>query len=188
MEKEDLIHIRQVLDGDNQAYRFLVDKYKTMAFTLAFRIMRNEQDAEEVTQDAFVQAYRNLKKFRQKAGFSTWLYRIVYNASVSKLRLTRERRKDFAVEETVREEVENSFLKEDFIHNRQKIMRQLLDHLSSTDRAIITLYYLDELPVREIAGITGLTGENVKMRLYRSRKKLKEILMEKFRPALDDLF
>ncbi len=188
MANEDLIHIRQVLDGDSRAYRFLVDKYKTMAFTLAFRIIQNEQDAEEVTQDAFVQAYRNLKKFRQEAGFSTWLYRIVYNASVSRLRLTGKRRKEFIVDEEVKEAAENSFIKEDYIRYRQRMVQQLLDHLLSTDRAIITLYYLNELSVKEIAGITGLTGENVKMRLYRSRKKLKEILLKKFKPALDDLF
>ena len=65
----------------------LVDRYKDLAFTIAFRILGKREDAEEVVQDAFVKAFQNLSSFRQKAKFSTWLYRIVYNTAISKKRL-----------------------------------------------------------------------------------------------------
>jgi len=84
--KEDGQYIKRVLNGETNAYAFLVNKYKPMVFSLALRMLKNREDAEEVAQDAFVKAYQSLSQFRGGARFSTWLYRIVYNTAVSRFR------------------------------------------------------------------------------------------------------
>ena len=86
-QKDDRYYISKVLEGDMQAFSYLVDKYKDMVFTLAFRILKNRENAEEVAQDSFVKVYQNLKKFKSKSKFSTWLYRIVYNTAISRVRV-----------------------------------------------------------------------------------------------------
>lgn len=82
----DDIYIEQVLNGNTKAFAFLVDKYKVLVYTVAFRILRNHEDTEEIVQDAFVKAYHALGSFEKKSKFSTWLHRIVYNSAISKTR------------------------------------------------------------------------------------------------------
>ncbi|WP_349664185.1 RNA polymerase sigma factor [Cellulophaga lytica] len=82
----DQYYIAKVLNGDPQAYTFLVNKYKDMVFTLAVRMLRNNEEAEEVAQDAFVKAYAKLNKFKGDSKFSTWLYKVVYNTSLDKIK------------------------------------------------------------------------------------------------------
>ena len=86
---KDQIYIDKVLNGDLSAYGKLVDRHKDMAFSIALKIVRIREDAEEIVQDAFIKAYQKLSSFRKDAKFSTWLYRIVYNAAISH---TRKRR------------------------------------------------------------------------------------------------
>ncbi len=84
-EIEDII-IDKIIQGDKSACRIIIDKYKSFVFNLAFRIVNNREDAEEVTQDSFIKAFRYLESFNRKAKFSTWLYRITFNTAVSKTR------------------------------------------------------------------------------------------------------
>lgn len=155
-------------------FAHLVDRYKAMAFTLAIRILGNREDAEETVQDAFVKVYEHLAEFRQKSKFSTWLYRIVYNTAVS-----RNRKK-----KPVLQEMDGrAFLHEDtslsdgllygFTEDEAKdFVRKILDFLSAEERTIITLYYLNESGIDEIHEITGLSKANIKVKLFRARKKL----------------
>jgi RNA polymerase sigma-70 factor (ECF subfamily) len=85
--KDDTIYIRQVLEGKINAFSYLVDKHKDKAYNLAFRICGNREEAEEIAQDAFLKAFRSLKKFQMKSSFSTWLYRIVYNTAIFQLKI-----------------------------------------------------------------------------------------------------
>ena len=78
--------IAKVKQGDMVAFNALIDEYKAMAFTLALKLMKNREDAEEVAQDAFVKAYKNIGQFEGKSKFSTWLYTIVYNTALTRLR------------------------------------------------------------------------------------------------------
>ena len=87
MEKNsDISYIDKVLAGNLNAFSYLIDRHKDKAFNLAFRICGNREEAEEIAQDAFLKAFRSLKDFRKKSSFSTWLYRIVYNTSISLVR------------------------------------------------------------------------------------------------------
>ena len=81
----DDIIIDRILEGDENQYKVLIDKYKNYAFTLALNVLNNREDAEEVAQDSFVKAFKNLKKFNRQAKFSTWFYRIVTNTAITKI-------------------------------------------------------------------------------------------------------
>ena len=78
--------IAKVKKGDVAAFNVLVDEHKAMAFTLALRLLKSREDAEEVTQDSFLKAYKNIGQFKEEAKFSTWLYTIVYNTALTSLR------------------------------------------------------------------------------------------------------
>ena len=83
---KDHIYIEKVLQGDTSSYNYLVNNYKDMVYTLAIKIVRNHEDAEEVAQDSFVKAFQKLNSFKGESKFSTWLYTIVYRTAISKIR------------------------------------------------------------------------------------------------------
>ena len=85
----DDIYIRQILKGNVNSYRYLVNKYKNMVFTIARDITKADLIAEEVAQDTFLKAYQNLERFKRKAKFSTWLYKIAVNESLRRMRKKR---------------------------------------------------------------------------------------------------
>lgn len=176
-QKEDRYYINKVLEGDVQAFSYLVDKYKDMTYTLAFRILKNRENAEEVAQDAFLKVYQNLGKFRSKSKFSTWLYRIVYNTAISKVRV--KQKSTISIEDEKFYEIgddEHDVNKSFDIENNKMILQRLLSKLDESDRALITLYYLDECKISEISEITGYNSSNIKVKLHRTRKKMQEEL------------
>jgi RNA polymerase sigma-70 factor (ECF subfamily) len=166
--------IDRVLNGNISAYSYLVNKYKNMAFTVAIKIVRNREDAEEIAQDAFLKAFRSLKNFKKESNFSTWIYRIVHNTAVSKIRKKQLETvfyessdlDDFIIEDT--ETGLNSLETEE----QKRFINAALDKLPGDEALIITLYYLNESSVDEISQITGLTRANVKIKLFRARKKI----------------
>ena len=178
--ESDNYYIEKVLNNDVSAYSSLIDKHKEMVYTIAFRILRNREDAEETAQDTFMKAYQSLDKFRQESKFSTWLYRIVYNTAISKTRkkkiqtidLDDKMEKNFS-EDEIRDDVN----KLDF--DEQKILiNKVIGKLSEEDSMLITLYYFEENTTEEIAEITGLSQSNVKVRLHRVRKRMYEEIQQ----------
>ncbi|OEK06650.1 RNA polymerase sigma factor [Roseivirga misakiensis] len=171
--------IAKVKEGDMAAFNVLIDEHKAMAFTLALKLMKNREDAEEVAQDAFLKAYKNIKQFEGNSKFSTWLYTIVYNTA-----LTRLRKKKISTSEISdhNEERLSSYSESDKEWNRlQKAERsgyikQAMDLLSPDDQVAITLFYLNENSLQEICEITGWELSNVKVRLHRARKRLLKVL------------
>lgn len=171
--------IAKVKAGDMAAFNVLIDEYKAMAFTLALKLMKNREDAEEVTQDAFLKAYKNIKQFEGKSKFSTWLYTIVYNTALTKLRKKKLPMSDIAYHN---EENLSSYSESDKEwHQLQKAERssyikQAMELLSSEDQMAITLFYLNENSLQEICEITHWELSNVKVRLHRARKRLLKVL------------
>jgi RNA polymerase sigma factor (sigma-70 family) len=160
--------------GDETAYAFLVNRYKSQAFNLAYRILRNREDAEEVAQDAFIKVYEKLHQFRSESKFSTWLYRIVYNTSISK---TRIKKLDYIeIQNEDGEEVNFEAVSYDFDRlaaaERKIYISKSLESLPEDESFIISLYYMEDCSTEEIADITSLSISNVKVKLFRARKKL----------------
>jgi RNA polymerase sigma-70 factor (ECF subfamily) len=175
--EQESFYIQQVVDGDVTRFAYFVTKYKKLAFSIAMRILENEQDAEEAVQDSFVRAFQSIKTFKGDARFSTWLYRIVVNDSLNRLK----RRK------TVRQYDQIELAEEYFVQvecgykrltsqDQAKYINLALARLAPEDRIILTLYYLEEQPLSEIAVITGISKENIKMKLHRARGKMYSIL------------
>jgi RNA polymerase sigma factor (sigma-70 family) len=178
--KEDKHYIARILKGESEAYAFLVKKYKSMAYSLALKLVKNREDAEEVAQDAFVKAYQSLGQFRGSSRFSTWLYRIVYNTSISKLRSTGAEvvsLEDSAVEERESSEVMDAYymLKE---QDRKKFLDIVLERLDPDENFLVTLYYYDGKDLGEISGITGMTKNNAKVKIFRARQKMLGMLKD----------
>lgn len=160
--------IKKAISGDSDALTILVDKYKDIAYNLALSIVKNKEDAKDITQDCFLKILENINGFRSDSKFSTWLYRIVYNQSVGFVkRVNRTNAVDYSI---LVETPENNENKEDKIQNLYKAINLLDD----TDRNIIMLFYLAEKSIKEIAQITGFSIANIKVILHRARKKLYE--------------
>ena len=187
--KADNIYINSVLSGNVSDYTVIVNKYKDMVYTVAYRIVGNHEDAEELAQDVFVKAYASLGDFKGKSKFSTWLYSIAYNTAISKIRRKRLNSVSINDKEDIYHDIADD-VHEDF-YNFDKvpveILRQALDELDAVDKSLLTLFYQDDKSIRELAEITGLTESNVKVRLHRSRQKLFHRLKTLYGAELSDL-
>lgn len=184
--QSDYNNIEKVLAGDTKAYAMLVDKYKGLVYTIALKILRNNEEAEETAQDAFIKAYQSLNKFKKESKFSTWLYRIVYNAAISKTRKKVLKKVDLSneiIDNYTTDEIKSSlWILED--GDKKKLINKIISGLSPEENAIITLYYYDENSTEEIAEIMGLSQSNVKVRLFRIRNKMNHELQQYL---LDDI-
>ncbi len=172
--KDDNFYLEQIKQGNTNAYAMLINKHKTMAFNVALRITHNREDAEEVIQDAFLKVYYSIKDFEGKSKFTTWLFRIVYNQAISKIR------KKTIDQHTLDEEIIDNFTAGEISNGltylkaeeQTKYINLALVKLTEEDSTIVTLFYLNESSVEEVSEITGLSEANVKVKLHRSRKKL----------------
>ena len=175
----DIFYIGQVLEGKVNAFSHIVDRHKDHVFNLALKICGNREDAEEVAQDSFIKAFRSLSGFKMKSSFATWLYRIVYNSSISHLR---SRKKGIlSIEEFPADASDflSGFTDEE--EALEQYMRSLvsfaLQKLGEEERAIITLFYYEGMDTEKIAAVTGISRQNVKVRLFRARQKMSEIIV-----------
>lgn len=176
--KNDAYYIAKVLEGDSESFAPLVEKYKLLAFSLSMKIIRNREEAEEAAQDSFIKAYRSLEAFKGGATFKTWFFRIVYTTAISRVRGKKMNLisfEDYRLTDSELMDCENAVgqlsAEERSIH-----LHNAMDRLDPEERAILNLYYFEGLPVDEVAAIMDLTASNVKVKLFRSRKKLYEQL------------
>lgn len=173
--------VQQVLSGNTSAFAYFVETYQDMAITIAHRICGNMQDAEDVVQESYVKAYRNLHTFRSESKFSTWLYRIVYNTAITHSKSGIWKGMQETEIEHARELGENRLEIELEEMDRKEVVAKLLQRMQRGDTLLLTLYYMEDNPVREIAKITGLNEPNVKVKLFRARKMFKELLTQCYR-------
>jgi RNA polymerase sigma-70 factor (ECF subfamily) len=178
-----------VLGGDVAAYASLVAKHKNLVFSIALKILNNREDAEEIAQDCFLKVFHALRTFEKKSKFSTWLYRIVYNAAISK---TRKKRlevvpMDNHVIHNYTEDEIRTGMDEIDPDEQKKMIDLAMARLSDDDNLLITLFYKGNNSIEEISNITGLSMSNVKVRLHRIRKKLHDELVVMMNKAVHHL-
>jgi len=164
--------IKRVKAGDFRAFSHIVSDYQQMVFTVALKIANNREDAEDITQEVFIKAFKSLDSFKEESEFSTWLYRIAYNTTLSELRKRKIAFSSFDDFSTLKEE-EIDENRED-IATEEKILylEKALKTLPAEDALLITMFYLDNQSVEEISRISNLSQANVKVKLHRIRKKL----------------
>ncbi len=177
--KPDHYYIQQTLAGNTRAFSNLVLKYQNMVFTIALKMVKNREQAEDVAQEAFVKCYQSLKNFKGSSKFSTWLYRITYNHCLDTLKKKANTFfHDSITEEKVFNKIDDTKTGLDIVvtQEQHKFVHNAIKKLPESDQLLITLYYFDELSVKEIAKIVGLKENNIKIRLHRVRAKLVSLL------------
>jgi RNA polymerase sigma factor (sigma-70 family) len=194
MSDTDREIIQRVLDGDVRSFGILIDKHKAKAMTLAIRILKNREDAEEALQDAFVRVYRALSSFEWKSSFSTWLYRIVYNTcatAVGKKNGKHNLSLDIVDEDGPQMEIESDELQPDMRMESDefsKIVCEEVEKLPVVYGSTFTLFTIQEMSYEEIVHITGLPLGTVKARLFRARTMLRKAIVNRmdYYPVLKD--
>jgi RNA polymerase sigma factor (sigma-70 family) len=171
--------INRVLGGNTRSFAVLVDRHQDKAMTIAMRMLRNREEAEEAVQDAFVRAFNALERFEKRSSFSTWLYRILFNVCSTLLSQRGEPLQSISSEKTEGErEFEIPDISEvpDLIFEGEEFRQNVLDAMNELPplySGITTMFYLDDLSYEEIATITGAPLGTVKARLFRARAMLR---------------
>lgn len=172
-QREENQLIDRILAGDERGYAELVDKYKRYAFTIAFKIVGDRAEAEEVAQDSFIKAFHYLKGFNRDARFSTWLYRIVFNTAISH---KRKRKIHFEDVHNVKVEYTERADAGTELKDRQVFVSQALSRLNEADQLAIQLFYIKEFSLEEVAEMMGQNVNTIKVRIHRARQRLADEL------------
>ena len=173
MKKDEAHIIKEILNGKTEHYEYFLDRYGQQVFVLVDRIVSCQEDAEELTQDVFLKAFQQLSSFKAESSFSTWIYRIATNVSISAVRKRKDEaiRLDDSVFANLSDTQVDEALEDDSEEQLQRLQRAM-EQLEADERVLITLYYMEEKPLTEVAFIMGLTEANAKVKLHRIRKKL----------------
>lgn len=175
INNEEFAQIDRILKGEQSLYAGLVDQYKRYVFTLVYRILQHRAEAEEASQDVFVKAFQNLKNFNRQSKFSTWLYRIAVNTAIT---YKRRHKMIFTSLENSAAQINDRgsgiLEKED----KRKYLDLALEKLNEADRAAVTLFYMDEFSLEEMAGIMNMAPNTIKVRIHRARQRMAEALKQ----------
>jgi RNA polymerase sigma-70 factor, ECF subfamily len=175
MDKDDKILVKECLEGSKKSFEEIVEKYYRIIYRLAFKILQNKDDAEEITQVVFVKAYENLSSYNSKFKLFSWLYRITVNESLNfskKKRYTEEISEEYSAYEE----------KPDEIYDKAELGEKIQDALMELDmlyRLPVVLKHFLNYSYKELSFLLGLPEKTVKSRLFTGRQLLKDILIKK---------
>ncbi len=186
MEDSDSVAVARAKQGDDDAYRVLVDRHSRSVFRLAYRMTGNEQDSEDVVQETFLRAYKQLHRYEARSSFSTWLYRIAANYSLDLVR-RKKRHGEIALQESATEEemgeVVHMVASEDPGPYRlllsgavQDTVAKTLDELSAQERTAFVLRHFEGQSIDEISAVLGLSNNAAKHSIFRAVQKLRRAL------------
>ncbi len=179
MEREDDVQlIRKILSGDDAAFSILVEKYQKSVHALAWRKIQDFHYAEEIMQDTFLRAYRKLPTLKNPDQFAGWLHVIANRLCIDWIR--KQKSVMQSLEDTSVAEIEESSYTHHISEQRMtektehyhELVKRLLEKLPEKERAVVTLYYLDEMSTREIGRFMGVSVNTITSRLHRARKRL----------------
>ena len=190
MTTNDQVYIDAILNGDANAFTVLVGRYKDLVFTLALRMMKHREEAEEVAQDTFIKVYKSLNKFKGDSKFSTWIYRVAYNTCLDRLKKNKRQQYTVEINEYTEHQVKTIDNALDNLESKDqtKTIQDCIALLPSDDGFLLTLYYFEEQTLDEMSKAIGLTSNNVKVKLFRARKKLATILKNKLEPEIIEYY
>ena len=183
MEAEAGSAVERAQSGDNEAFRLLVEQHSRAIFRLAFRMTGNEHDAEDVVQETFLRAYRQLSRYEARASFSTWLYRIAANYALDLMRVRRrheeKRRRDSSESRDLLETIAESRPGPDralYADEVNKSVSTALDQLSAQERTAFLLRHFEGLSIAEIGLALGTGPNATKHSIFRAVRKLRNAL------------
>jgi RNA polymerase sigma-70 factor (ECF subfamily) len=175
--------ISKILQGEQTLFAQLVQRYQNYVFTLVLRFTDNREDAEEISQDVFVKAYRSLADFRGESKFSTWLFTIVRTSCITFLRKKKLDIRSIDDERTFMQlENRESAFKANTVEQRSRhaMVNEAIRMLSPDDAQLLSLFYKGEQSLEEIGRIMGLDPNTVKVKLHRARHRLKDKMEKHF--------
>ena len=191
MEEKELI--QRLRDGDDNAYRFIVDQYQASVLNCCFRFVRQKEIAEDLTQDVFIEVFRSIQMFRSKSKFSTWVIRIAITKSLDHVKsLKRKKRFGFLKSIFPGDESEEQFLSSDghdphqLLENeeRKRLLTWAIDSLPDNQKIAFTLSKYDERSYREIADILRTTIPAVESLIVRAKSNMKKKLYNYYKKNL----
>ncbi|WP_291286448.1 sigma-70 family RNA polymerase sigma factor [Flavobacterium sp.] len=182
----DQHYIDKILQGETNAFAVLVDRYKNMIFTLALQMVKNREEAEEVSQDTFIKIYSSLSKFKGDSKFSTWAYKVAYNTCLDRLKKNKKEDLNISIDEFSAHLIKTmdnalSALED---KERKQTIQNCLNLLPREENVLLTLFYFEDQNLEEIGKVMGITANNVKVKLFRSRQKLAVILKKQLEPEI----
>lgn len=187
---EDQHYINLITQGDSNAFAVLVDRYKNMIFTLALKMVKNREEAEEVAQDTFIKIYNSLSKFKGDSKFSTWTYKIAYNTCLDRLKKSKKEENNISIDEFSSHLIKTmdnalSALED---KERKQTIQNCLNLLPRDDNFLLTLFYFDDQSLEEIGKIMDISANNAKVKLFRGRQKLAVILKKQLEPEIIEYY
>ncbi|WAC03921.1 sigma-70 family RNA polymerase sigma factor [Lacinutrix neustonica] len=186
MTINDQHYITKVLEGDSHAFAVLVDRYKDLVFTLALTMTKNREEAEEVAQDVFIKIYKHLATFKGDSKFSTWIYKVTYNTCLDRIKKLKRLQNTIAIDAFTEHEIktiDNALFAME-IKERNDTIQNCLNALPAEDRFMLTWFYYEDQSLDEIAKVMDIKPNHVKVKLFRSRKKLATILRSQLEPEI----
>ncbi len=182
-------HIQKAIQGDVSSWKVLIDKHKDLVFAVAFKTLRNKVLAEEVSQEVFIKMYKSLATFKGDSKLSTWLYRITYRTCLDAIKSSKNK-KNTSIEDII---MPLSMDYNDAIvvlerEERKESVAKCMNALSEEDRYLLTLFYFEELHLKEIATIVELTVNTVKVKIHRARKRIAKHLLKELEPETLELY
>ena len=188
---EDEYIIEQILAGKKEQFALLVNRYRQLVFQITYRILQDSADAEECAQESFIRAFKYLKSFKGDSSFKTWLYRLSYNHALT-AKKEREKKRCLSIEAGENRSNNLAFIPSEYgstqHEDQKKFLKFALKHLSDEEQSLIQFYYLQELSLREISEITQQSTNFLKVKLHRTREKLKRRLTEMLRNETMSLY
>jgi RNA polymerase sigma-70 factor (ECF subfamily) len=182
-QKDDRYYIDKVVAGETNYFSYIVEKYKDIVYSIALKVLKNREDAEEMAQESFIKAYKSLHTFKGDAKFSTWIYRITYNNCISEVR---KRKMSFTSVDDVQISEESDEINIEGIPEeiRSQVIKSAMEKLQEEEYSLILLYYFKDQSIEDISKVTDLSESNVKVKLFRARKKLYAFLSEMMKDEL----
>jgi RNA polymerase sigma-70 factor, ECF subfamily len=185
MSDEELI--QRILEGDQNCFRTLVQKYHVMVINTCFGLLHIREDAEDVAQDVFIEIYQSLNRFRQESKLSTWIYRIAVNKSINYLRKVKMRQRIRSLEHAL---IDDNSPGLDFpapssddpsaimdTKEKAKILHQAIESLPDNQRVAFALYKFEDLAYKEIAEVMDTSLSAVESLIHRAKINLQKKLM-----------
>jgi len=175
-KERDAVLVKRVKTGDKDAFSELVNRYKEQIYFLVYRMTNNHADADDLSQESFIRAYKAIATFREKSSFFTWLYRIAINVTFNHLKKF-SKNQPFELDKNI--SIENSPDSPEKIAEQHQLHEEItkaVDSLTVKEKAVVELAIMEGLPHKQIAQILGCREKTVSWRLFQARKKLKEKL------------
>lgn len=183
---DDTYYINLIIEGKTNVFGTLVDRYKEMVFSLGLRMMKNREEAEEVAQDTFIKVFKSLSQFKGDSKFSTWVYKVTYNTCLDRLKKHKKMQQEVSIDTLHYNQIKTFDNALDAMENEERLqaIQECIQQLPGDDAFLLTLFYFEDKSLEEIAKVVDLTVNNVKVKLFRSRKKLAFILKARLEPEI----